>query len=232
MSGVKTSVRNRIRVTTRPKCRSREVVRVVDLRERPTGSERGSVRRGFTLVEALAAMTVLALAGSTLLVGLASNAATTRDALERAIAQGMAAQLLDEICGTRYCEAGASAYDNPFGPGSDETAAGARKTFDDIDDFTGIRTSPATDRWGITLGNDDGRGGTRHANFRVPSGYFTGWKQVVDVVYVSETDFTTPLASGTSNYRRIRVQIQVDQADGSTRKLADVSRVVTYAPSS
>ena len=65
----------------------------------------------------------------------------------------------------------------------------------------------------------------------MPTGYFTGWKQTVDVQYVSETNFTTPLTSGTSNYRRIRVQILVEQADGTTRTLADLSRVVTYVPS-
>lgn len=232
MAAQKSSVRFRFHVGGKSARRQGECVRVVDLRERSRNDAGRSLRRGFTLVEAMAAMTIMAIAGSTLLVGLASNSATTRSSLETAIAQGMAAQLLDEICGKRYCEAGASAYDNPFGAGSDEVAAGARKTFDDIDDFNGIRTSPATDRWGITLGNDDGRGGTRHANFQVPSGYFTGWKQSVDVQYVSETNFTTPLASGTSSYRRVRVQILVDQADGTTRTLADISRVVAYAPAS
>jgi MSHA pilin protein MshD len=188
-------------------------------------------RSGFTLVEVMTAMTIMAIAGSALLLGLGSNAATARDSLERAIAEGMALQLLDEILGMRYCEAGSSAYDVNPGPGADEVAAGARKIFDDVDDYNGLRTTPATDRYGITLGNDDGKGGTRHANFQVPSGYFTGWKQWVDVQYVSETNFATPLSgSSTSNYRRVRVQITVDQADGTTRTLADISRVVSYAP--
>jgi prepilin-type N-terminal cleavage/methylation domain-containing protein len=187
-------------------------------------------RRGFTLVESMTAMTILAIAGATLLAGLASTSATTRDALERAIALGMAEQLLDEISGMVYCESGASAYDNPMGPGSPEVAAGARKLFDDIDDYNGIRTTPPTDRWGITLGTDDGKQGTRHANFQAPSGFFTGWKQWVDIQYVAESNFTTPLTSGTSNYRRIRVQILVEQTDGRTRTLADVSRVVAYVP--
>ena len=57
-----------------------------------------------------------------------------------------------------------------------------------------------------------------------------GWKQRVDVQYVAESNFPSPLASGTSNYRRIRVQILVEQTDGRTRTLADVSRVVAYVP--
>lgn len=187
-------------------------------------------RRGFTLVESMVAMTILGIAGAALLIGTASNSATTRDALERTIAQGMARQLLDEILGMRYCEAGASPTDPSLTAGSPEIAAGARKLFDDIDDYNGVRTSPPTDRWGVTPGVDDGRGGKRNPAFQIRADYFTGWKQWVEVQYVAETNFATPLSSGTSNYRRIHVWITVDQADGSTRTLADVSRVVAYVP--
>jgi len=189
-----------------------------------------AARRGFTLIESMTALSILAIAGATLLAGMAASSTTTRDALERTIAQGMALQLLDEVCGMRYCEPGGSAYDTGLGPGSPEISAGARRQFDDIDDYHGIRTTPPTDRWGVTLGTDDGRQGTRLSNFQVPTGYFSGWKQCVDVQYVGESNLATPLSSGTSSYRRIRVQIQVEQADGSTRTLADVSRVVTYVP--
>jgi len=187
-------------------------------------------RRGFTLVESMVAMTILGIAGAALMIGTASNSLATRDALERTIALGMAQQLLDEILGMRYCETGVSPTDTSLTPNASETAAGARKQFDDIDDYNGVRTSPATDRYGITLGTDDGRGGTRNAPFQVPAGYFSGWKQCVDVQYVSETNFATPLTSGTSNYRRIRVWITVDQADGRTLTLADISRVVSNVP--
>jgi type II secretory pathway pseudopilin PulG len=178
----------------------------------------------------MTAIVILGIAGATLLAGLGSTSATTRDALERTIALGMAEQLLDEVSGMRYCEFGGSAYDSVMGPGSPEIAAGARRQFDDIDDYNGVRTSPPTDRWGIGLGADNGKQGTRNANFQTPTGYFTGWKQIIDVQYVSESNFSTVVTSGTSSYRRIRVQITVDQADGTTRTLADVSRVVSYAP--
>lgn len=187
-------------------------------------------RRGFTLVESMIAVSILGIAGGALLIGTAANSAATRDALERTLALGMAQQLLDEILGMRYCEAGVSPTDTSLTANASETAAGARKLFDDIDDYNGIRTTPATDRYGITLGMDDGRGGTRNAAFQVSAGYFTGWKQCVDVQYVSETNFATPLSSGVSNYRRIHVWITVDQSDGSTRTLADISRVVSNVP--
>lgn len=187
-------------------------------------------RRGFTLVESMLAMAILGIAGAALLIGTASNASTTRDALERTIALGMAQQLLDEILGMRYCEIGVSPTDSSLTPNASEVAGGARKLFDDIDDYNGVRTTPATDRYGKILGTDDGRGGTRYSAFQVPADYFVGWKQNVDVQYVSETNFAAPLSSGVSNYRRIRVWITVDQADGRTRTLADLTRVVANVP--
>lgn len=180
----------------------------------------------------MTAIVVLGIAGATLLAGLGSSAATTRDALERTIALGLAQQLLDEVSGMRYCESGGPWNDTFMGANSSELSAGARREFDDVDDYNGVRTTPPTDRWGVTIGTDNGRQGTRHANFQVSSGFFTGWKQWIDVQYVSESNFSTVLSSGTSSYRRIRVQITVDQADGTTRTLADVSRVVSYAPGS
>jgi prepilin-type N-terminal cleavage/methylation domain-containing protein len=188
-------------------------------------------RPGFTLVEVMTAMTIMAIAGTTLLVGLASSAATTTDALDRQVAAGLAQQLLDEICGMRYMEAGGSAYDPmPLGPGSPEVAAGARRQFDDIDDYHGVATTPPTDRWGITLGNDDGKGGTRPTAFQLPTTYFTGWKQNVSVQYVAESNLSTPLTSGTSSFRLITVRITSDLSTGGTVELARATRVVAYVP--
>jgi prepilin-type N-terminal cleavage/methylation domain-containing protein len=202
---------------------------------RPRREARGIVascsRRGFTLVEVMTAMTVMAIAGTTLLVGLASSFATTQDSLDRAVAAGLAQQLLDEICGMRYMEAGGSAYDPPpLGPGSPEVSAGARRQFDDIDDYNGVQTTPPTDRWGITLGSDDGRGGTRAAAFQLPSTFFTGWKQYASVQYVAESNLSAPLTSGTSSYRLITVRITNDLPTGGTVELARVTRVVAYVP--
>jgi prepilin-type N-terminal cleavage/methylation domain-containing protein len=189
------------------------------------------LRRGFTLVEVMTAMTIMAIAGTTLLVGLASSATTTRDTIDRTIAAGLAQQLLDETCGMRYMEGGGSAYDPPpLGPGSPEVAAGARRQFDDIDDYHGVQTTPPTDRWGITLGNDDGRGGTRPAAFQLPTGYFTGWRQDVSVQYVAESNLSAPLTSGTSSFRLITVRITSDLPTGGSVELARASRVVSYVP--
>jgi len=189
------------------------------------------LRRGFTLVEVMTAMTIMAIAGTTLLVGLASSATTTRDTVDRMIAAGLAQQLLDEVCGMRYMEGGGSAYDpQPLGPGSPEVAAGARRQFDDIDDYNGVQTTPPTDRWGITLGNDDGRGGTRPTAFQLPTGYFTGWKQYVSVQYVAESNLSAPITSGTSSFRLVIVRITSDLSTGGTVELARATRLVSYVP--
>ena len=187
-------------------------------------------RAGFTLVEVMVAMTIMAMAGTTLLVGLTATTVATQDAVDTAAAQGLAQQLLDEICGMRYCEAGASPLDTGLGPGAPEVSAGARREFDDIDDYHGVRTSPPTDRWGVALGSDDGKQSTRPSAFRAPTSFFTGWRQEVDVQYVSESNLSQSLSSGASNYRVIRVRIVADLPTGGTKVLADLSRTVAYVP--
>ncbi|MBA4018346.1 MAG: hypothetical protein C0483_14365 [Pirellula sp.] len=187
-------------------------------------------RHGFTLIETMTAMAILALVGGTLMANMAATTNTSQDAVDRAIAQGMAQQLLDEICGMKYAESLGTEYDTGIGPGSPETSAGARKEFDDIDDYLGVNTSVPTDRWGIALGTDNGRQGSRLAAFRAPSTFFTGWRQQVDVFYVNDTNLATKLTSGTSSHRKIEVRITAAQADGRIRELAYISRVVAYVP--
>jgi prepilin-type N-terminal cleavage/methylation domain-containing protein len=194
------------------------------------GLGRGGARRAFTLIETMTAMAVLALVGSSLLIGMATTSDSSQTAVERAIALGMAQQLLDEICGMKYCESLGTEYDTGLGPGSPEVSAGARRDYDDIDDYKGVSTSVPTDRWGIALGVDNGKQGSRHANFRAPTGFFDGWRQSVDVFYVSDSNFSTKLTSGTSSHRKIEVRITATTPDGGVQELAYVSRVVAYVP--
>ena len=189
-----------------------------------------SLRGAFTLIETMTALVVLSLVGSSLLLGMTAATTAAQDAADRLIALGMAQQLLDEICGMKYAESLGSEYDSGLGPGSPEVSAGARKQFDDIDDYHGVSPSPATDRHGIALGTDNGKGGTRHPSFQAPAGYFNRWRQRVDVFYVSDTNFNTKLTSGTSSHRKIEVRISLTLPDGGVQELAYVSRVVAYVP--
>ncbi|MCE9605268.1 MAG: hypothetical protein K8U03_10245 [Planctomycetia bacterium] len=187
-------------------------------------------RIGFTLIETVTALTLASVAGVTILASLATTTGASQDSLDRVVALGLAQQLLDEVSGMKYVEAPGGEYDTPMGPGSPEISAGARKQFDDIDDYNGIATTPPTDRWGIRLGTDDGKQSTRNTNFQIPATFLNGWKQQVDISYVSDSNLSTVLTSGSSNHRLIRVRIIVTETDGSVTTLADLSRVVANVP--
>jgi type II secretory pathway pseudopilin PulG len=182
----------------------------------------------FTLVEALLAITILALAGSVLLLGTTTSVETAKTGLYCTIARGMAQQLMDEIVGSRYCELGSDAYQSTLGPGADETT---RQMYDDSDDYNGLRTKPPKDFYGIALGKDDGLGGQRNALFQVPSGFFDNWQQEVDVYYVGEANLSTKLPAGQySDYRVVEVRIVYIDPNSGRKELANLKRVVSYVP--
>jgi type II secretory pathway pseudopilin PulG len=188
-------------------------------------------KRAFTLVEALVAVSVTAIAGSVLLLGLTSSVQTTQEATRQTIAQGIADQLADEVVGCRYMAPGATWDQIPLGPNGDEKATGTRELFNDVDDFHGFTAQPPEDPWGVPLGEDDGAGGQRHAAFRLPEGYFDNWREEIKVDYVDESDLTTPLPHGqTSQYRLVEVRVFYERPEGGTRELARVRRVVAYVP--
>lgn len=186
---------------------------------------------GFTLVEAVVATAITAIAASALLLGVSSSLQTTNEALEQAIAVGMAQQLLDEILGARYAAVGAGGHQTSFGPSSYEQGGSGRERYDDIDDYDGLRNQPPEDLWGIELGTEDGEGAQRHPNFQVPPGFFDNWQQQVDVYYVSESDLTTPLPVGqVSDYRAVEVRIYYVDPGRGGRELTRLRRVVAYVP--
>src|SRR5262245_52995751 len=118
--------------------------------------------RGFSLVEVLVSLTLLGLAGSTLLLATASTMQAGNDALAQTIARGVAEQLLDEILGQPYCETGGNPLAYPLGPNAGETSNPLKTSlFDDTDDYNGYTCSPPRDAWGIDLGTENGQGGQR-----------------------------------------------------------------------
>jgi type II secretory pathway pseudopilin PulG len=182
----------------------------------------------FTLLEAMLTITIAAIAGSVLLLGLTTSLKTTNDNMYAAIAEGMAQQLMDEIVGLRYCEAGADPYQYPLGPGSDEPS---RRYYDDLDDYNGLRSQPPRDFYGIALGTDNGAGGTRNPLFQSSAGFFNNWKQEVDVYYVNANDLKTKLSAGqASDYRMIEVRIIYNDPVEGSQVLAVLNRVVPYVP--
>jgi len=186
---------------------------------------------GFTLVEALVALTITVVAGSALLLGIESTLQTTNDAVEQTIAQGLASQLMDEILGCRYMEYGCSPYDTVMTAGSAELAPGTRELFDDVDDFNNWSRRPPEDPWGVALGKEDLDGKARHPGFHIPQRYLDGWQREVRVSYIDVSNPAGVETSGlTTDYRAVEVRVYRNDPQRGRRELAKLRRVIAYVP--
>lgn len=184
-------------------------------------------RRAFSLVEALIAISIMAMAGSVLLLSVDSSLQTTTDAVDRTIADGMAQQLLDEITTKHFTAPGSSPL-AAFGPNSYETSGSGRERYNDTDDFYNFTASPPEGIWGEPLGTGNDFGGPRNSAFQAPQAYLQNWRQRVEVYFVDPTDNRIRLTSGTSTFRGIEVSIERIEADGTIRPLATRKRVIAY----
>jgi len=188
-------------------------------------------RSAFTLIEALLAISMAAIAGSVLLLGITSSLQTTDEAISQTIANGMAAQLIDEAIGLRYHATGADGYQVLLGASAYELSGAGRERFNDIDDHDGFRAQPPVGLFGIELGQDDGTGGARHPNFTVPNGRFDNWRREIEVYYVDEADHAKRLPAGwTSDYRAVEVRIIEDDPTRGSRELVNLRRIIAYVP--
>jgi prepilin-type N-terminal cleavage/methylation domain-containing protein len=186
-------------------------------------------RHGFTLAEALVAMTVLAVAGGAVLIGLTTSLAATSETIDAEVAHGLAHQLMEEVAGKRYCGPGESPTANNFSATAYEDSGLERERYDDIDDFHNYGSQPPVDPWGVRLGSEDVDGGQRHPNLRAPTDFLNRWRQKVKISYVNDTDQTQTAPQGqTSNHRAVEVTISSVDADGATRVLAKRRRVFAY----
>jgi len=190
---------------------------------------RSRARPAFSLVEAMIAITVLALAGSVLLLAVESSLQTTTDAIDRTIADGLAQQLLDELSLAHFMEPGTSASD-PLGPSGWESSGHGRERFNDTDDYHSFTAQPAEGVWAEPLGTGNGDGNARHSAFQVPPNYFQSWRQRIEVYFVDPTDPSLRLTSGTSEYRGIEVTIERIEQDGTAQPLATRKKVIAYVP--
>ena len=184
-------------------------------------------RSGFTLVEAMVAVTITATAGAVILLGIQSSLQTTTHVVEKTLAQGLAHQLMDEITGCRYVEYGDDPYQAVLGPSSDELAGGTREIFDDIDDFHAQDNRPAVDAWGVLLGQDDGQGGSRNEHFTTPRTLLDRLQRKAEVYYVNPNDLSQRLSAGqTSDYRAVEVSVVYLEDSGDQRELVKLRRIV------
>lgn len=188
-------------------------------------------RAAFSLAEALAALTITAVAGAAILFSINSNLQLTDHTQRRVIAQGLARQLMDEVLGTRYMALGTTPYQTVFTPSSWELETGTRERFDDIDDYDGTLAEPPVDEYGVLLGTEDGAGGLRYEPFCVSPGFLTRWQQRVAISYTNAADLSQSLSgSQTSDFRTVEVSIVYNDPQRGPIELAKIRRVVSYVP--
>jgi hypothetical protein len=206
--------------------------RARSLRRSSAGSlhPRALRRGGFSIVEAIVALSITALAGSVLLLAVESTVQSTTDSVQRTIADGLAQQLLDEALTKCFVLPGADPLASNIGPSALELAGTGRERYDDSDDYHQFVTGPAEGIYGEQMGTGDDAGGLRHAAFRVPGSYFQHWRQRVEVHFVDPTDHRLKLSGSTSYFRAIEVHIEIQDGDDTWRNLATRKRIVAYVP--
>jgi type II secretory pathway pseudopilin PulG len=189
-------------------------------------------RRAFTLVEAVVATSITAVAGSALLLGISSSLKTTNDVLYQSLAAGLAQRLMDEIAGKLYCGDPTTPYEYPLGPSAYESGGVCRERYTDTGDYNGFSAQPPKDYWGVAIGTEDGQGGTRDPHFQISSSLFANWQQSVSVYYVNPANLSQALPAGqTSDYRAAEVKIYFKDPNQGTRLLTTLRRVFTHVPS-
>jgi hypothetical protein len=140
-------------------------------------------------------LTLLEVIVSTLIVGLMTVAslnslgAATRSATsigDRAIALGLADDLMAEILPLPYSDPNTTPT---FGPEGAESS-GPRSAFDDVDDFHGWNQSPPKNRDGVIIPNRD------------------DWRHKVQVVRVTPANPTVPTGGTDQGAKQIQVTIE------------------------
>jgi prepilin-type N-terminal cleavage/methylation domain-containing protein len=141
--------------------------------------------RGLTLIEVVASTMIVGLMAVAALNALGAATKSANSIGNRAVAAGMADELMSEILMQSYSDPDGSPV---FGHESGEST-NVRSAFDDVDDYDGWNASPPQYRDGTVIPDR------------------TNWRQRVTVTYVSPTNLITTSGSD-QGVKRIRVQIE------------------------
>lgn len=194
-------------------------------RKSRTTTPRIRVRRGFSMVEALLAVTITTIAGGALLTSIGSAVQTSSESTHTTIAQGLAEQLMDEIAATRFPE------DEPIG----STVALTREDFEDIDDYSGWKQSPPTSRDGFVVGTEGFEWREfkirRVTMMRLNPKYIAPFSRQVDIERVEpDSGSGWNVVSQHTNHRQVTVRVNYAYPNGTIATLAEVTRIFSYVP--
>jgi prepilin-type N-terminal cleavage/methylation domain-containing protein len=151
----------------------------------PMTHHQSTTRRGLTLIEVVASTMIVGLMAVAALNALGAATKSANSIGNRAVAAGMADELMSEIVMQSYKDPDGPAI---FGHESGESTI-VRSAFDDVDDYDGWNASPPQYRDGTIIPDR------------------TDWRERVTVTYVTPTNLTTTSATD-QGVKRIRVQIE------------------------
>lgn len=179
---------------------------------------------GFSLAEALIAISIVGLASASLLMSTQVAFDSTTATEDKLIADGLMAFLSSEISGQPYHDKAETAFDPNLGPETGETT---RADFDDIDDFNGFTMFPITDEWNIQIGTDDGSGSQRLSQLNAD---LSAWRATFAVTYADYANPANDLAPGNTSGMRA-VTIAIDRlVGGSWVNISTRRQIFTYVP--
>ncbi|MEW4451315.1 type II secretion system protein [Bremerella sp. JC817] len=190
-------------------------------------------RHGFSLVEAVVAMSIVAIASSVLLLGVEATISSVEEQEEITIADGMARQMLDEIQGQSWVDPAlrSQPYQTSLSASADERVGPGRSRFDDTDDYNEYSASPPVRIDGKTLSTCDTSGDTLPAGFQPRSNFLANWRCTVEVAYLSENNHSVQVADNhPTNYRVLICRVFRRNLDGNWRQIVQRERVISYIP--
>ena len=213
--------------------------RNVAVAETPRSGSLCRSRRGFTFVESVIAMTVIAIAGAALLTAVASAVTSCNDSVFQAVGRGLAQQLMDEIAASKF-------------PSSTTAAASPtmRAYFTTIDDYSGYTESPPHAKGGDVLGTEQSSATTSYAAMmmvtpgsasptsrpsalQVPTDFMNRFTRTVLVERVQpSTSGVWTVNTQSSLYRRVTVTVSYTASADTARPVAKVSRIFASVPPS
>jgi len=178
-------------------------------------------RNGFSMLEAMIAITLTTMAGTAIVTGLSASVQSSTYLNHLAMARGLAEQLAQEISAAEFPTA------------SDVVSTSTtRDGFNDLDDYHNWSSSPPVDRTGRTLGTQSVTAGAqRVAAMRVDTALLSRFRRevVVERVTPNQTSgWDTTIQN--SNYRRVTIRVGFQDNEGTEQQLIEQTQIYSYVP--